>query len=81
MREPLSRCDGVASAVRAHPSATLLKAARHFPSLRVAMWDEARSFASVILRPMHAVVGMRTGMIAPFQQELGPLSHRLGSFQ
>jgi SAM-dependent methyltransferase len=80
MREPLSRHDGIASAVRAHTSATLLNAARQFPHLRAATWDDACSFASVILRPMHAVVGMRTGLIAPFQKQLGSLSRRLGPF-
>ncbi len=79
MREPLARHDGVVSAQRAHGAQTLLTAARAASGFTCAPFDEARSFASVILRPMHAVVGAREGLWAPFTERLGPLAARLGA--
>ncbi|MFT3772841.1 MAG: class I SAM-dependent methyltransferase [Minicystis sp.] len=79
MREPLARHDGVVSARRAHPASTLLAAARAGTGFTAAPFDEARSFASVILRPMHAVVGTRPELWEAFSSRLGPLSARLGA--
>lgn len=81
MREPLARHDGVVSAVRAHSAEALLDAARSAAGLRAAMWDSARSFAGVILRPMHAVVGVRPELVGPLRAQLGPRAHRLGDFR
>ncbi len=79
MREPLARHDGVVSARRAHSTATLLAAARAQTGLTCAGFDESRSFASVVLRPMHAVVGTREALWAPFTERLGSARRRLGA--
>jgi 2-polyprenyl-3-methyl-5-hydroxy-6-metoxy-1,4-benzoquinol methylase len=77
MREPLARHDGVVSARRAHTARTLLQSARAQTPLRCAAVDESRSFAGVILRPMHAVVGVRGELWNAFTDRLGPLKARL----
>ncbi|NOU26964.1 MAG: class I SAM-dependent methyltransferase [Polyangiaceae bacterium] len=77
MRERVSRHDGVLSAVRAHPAATLLQAARAgAPEMVFAMFDGAVGFLP-ILRVMHAVVGVRREHAAAFRGALGPLGARL----
>jgi hypothetical protein len=68
----------VVSARRAHTSSALLEAARKNTPFTCAAVDEWRSFASVILRPMHAVVGTRAELWMPFVERLGPLASRLG---
>jgi hypothetical protein len=78
MREPLARHDGVVSAQRAHTSARLLEAARTRTTLTCLSFDEATSLASVILRPMHAVLGVAPELHAAFVEQLGPLAARLG---
>ena len=77
MREPLARHDGVVSARRAHKARTLLQAARSQTPLRCAAVDATRSFAGVILRPMHAVIGVRNLLWDAFVERLGPLAARL----
>jgi SAM-dependent methyltransferase len=77
MREPLARHDGVVSARRAHAARTLLAAATTQTPLRCAAVDESRSFASVILRPMHAVIGVRRELWDAFFAKLGPLAARV----
>jgi SAM-dependent methyltransferase len=79
MREPLARHDGVVSAQRAHGAAALLAAARAETSFTCAPFDEARSFASVILRPMQAVIGARPGLWPAFTARIVPLAARLGA--
>ncbi len=79
MREPLARHDGVVSARRAHDAATLLAAARASGAFECAVFDSARSFASVMLRPMHALLGCRPALWDALQDALGPLSTRLRS--
>jgi 2-polyprenyl-3-methyl-5-hydroxy-6-metoxy-1,4-benzoquinol methylase len=78
MREPLAHHDGVVSARRAHPAATLLAAARAGSGFTCAPFDAARSIVSVILHPMHAVVGARPGLWPSVVTLLGPLRARLG---
>ncbi|MCK6547989.1 class I SAM-dependent methyltransferase [Myxococcota bacterium] len=79
MREPLARHDGVVSAMRTHSAATLLGAARS-TGLACASWDAARSLASVVLRPMHAIVGLGPTLVEPFEAALGPDVARLGGW-
>lgn len=79
MREPLARHDGVVSAARAHTSATLLSAARKHTSLSCMSFDESKSLMSVMLRPMHAVLGVSGELRMPFVERLGPLAARLGA--
>jgi hypothetical protein len=77
MREPLARHDGVVSAMRTHAASTLVDAA-HASGLAVASWDAARSLASVVLRPMHAIVGVRPRLAPHFREALGAEASRLG---
>jgi 2-polyprenyl-3-methyl-5-hydroxy-6-metoxy-1,4-benzoquinol methylase len=79
MREPLARHDGVVSAQRVHTAATLRAAARAETGFTCVAFDEARSFAGVILHPMQAVVGARPGLWSAFTAHLGPLAARLGA--
>lgn len=80
MREPLSRHDGVLSAVRAHPGDALLAAARRgAPGLASALFDGKVGLLPV-LRVMHAVVALRPRFQDPFVARLGPLAARLGGF-
>jgi SAM-dependent methyltransferase len=79
MREPLARHDGYVSATRAHTSAGLLAAARPATGFTCAAFDRARTFASVIVRPMAAVVGTRPELWPAFVERLGPLHVRLGA--
>ncbi len=77
MREAVSRHDGVLSAERAHPAATLLRAAREgAPEMVFAMFDGAVGLLP-ILRVMHAVVGVRREHAEAFRASLGPLAARL----
>ncbi|MBK9386179.1 MAG: class I SAM-dependent methyltransferase [Planctomycetes bacterium] len=78
MRKPLARLDGCVSAARAHAAATLLAAARRADGPLVGTFDAARSFLSVILRPMQCVVGVQRELAPAFLRELGPLARRLG---
>jgi SAM-dependent methyltransferase len=77
MREPLARHDGVVSAKRAHPPAALLAAARPVPGFTCADLDGCSGWLGVILRPMHAVLGVRTGLWPRVTQALGPMKERL----
>ncbi|WP_437812695.1 methyltransferase domain-containing protein [Sorangium sp. So ce1078] len=80
MREPLSRHDGVLSALRAHAGAALLSAARAgAEGLSSALFDGDIGLFPV-LRVMHAVVGVRPDLRAPFVERLGPRGRRLGAF-
>jgi SAM-dependent methyltransferase len=80
MREPLSRHDGLLSAVRSHPGPTLLTAARAgAPGFRSALID-GRTGVLPILRIFHAVIGLRERYRAPFLDAMGPGSGRVGSF-
>jgi 2-polyprenyl-3-methyl-5-hydroxy-6-metoxy-1,4-benzoquinol methylase len=79
MREPLARHDGVVSARRAHTTATLLAAARGATALTCAGVDEWRSLWSVVVRPMHAVLGARAALWAGVVERLGDQAGRLGA--
>lgn len=80
MREPLARHDGVLSAVRAHPTATLLDAARvGGRPLRFALQDGAWR-PLPLLRTLNTVVGLEAESVAPFLEALGPARPRLGAF-
>ena len=78
MRVPLARHVGVASAARAHSAGKMLAASRKALGFTCAGFDQATSFASVLVRPMHAVVGTRPELWSPFVDALGPLRERLG---
>jgi SAM-dependent methyltransferase len=78
MREPLARHDGVVSAMRAHAATILVASARAQTGFTCAPFDEARSFASVILRPMHALVGTRPELWASVVERMGVRRGRLG---
>ncbi|MBN9687775.1 MULTISPECIES: class I SAM-dependent methyltransferase [unclassified Corallococcus] len=78
MREPLARHDGVVSARRAHPTRTLLSAARSATEFTCASLDGARNLLGVMLRPMTATLGTRAALWEPLQRHLGPLRPRLG---
>ena len=60
MREPLAQHDGVVSAVRAHTSRALLAAAGKVPGFTCGDVDGARHLPGAILKPMHALFGVRT---------------------
>lgn len=79
MREPLARHDGVVSARRTHTTRALIDAARP-TGLSVASWDAARSVASVVIRPMHAIVGLRPALVPHFRAALGADAARLGDW-
>jgi SAM-dependent methyltransferase len=79
MREPLARHDGCVSASRAHDAETLLSAARRAEGPLVGTFDAARSYLSVIWRPMQGIVGLQRELVPAFLRELGPLTRRLGS--
>jgi len=76
MREPLARHDGVLSAARAHPSETLLEAAREATDFEVTLFDEDRSLLP-ILKVMHAVVGVRPALVDDLFDAMGNDAHRL----
>jgi SAM-dependent methyltransferase len=78
MREPLARHDGVVSARRAHPTGTLLSAARTETGFTCASLDGARNLLGAMLRPMTATLGTRAELWEPLLGQLGPLSSRLG---
>lgn len=78
MRLPLARHDGVASAVRAHPAADLLAAARAGAPGFVAGTFGARLGRLPVPRVMHAVVGVRPGFRGALVEALGPRAGRLG---
>jgi SAM-dependent methyltransferase len=78
MREPLARHDGVVSAARSHSRAALL-AAGAASGLACRSFDGADRFWQVLLRPMHAIVGVRPELLAPLERALGPHAARLGS--
>ncbi|NPC70355.1 methyltransferase domain-containing protein [Corallococcus exiguus] len=79
MREPLARHDGVVSARRAHPTETLLSAARSATGFTCASLDGARNLLGAMLRPMTATVGTRAELWEPLQRHLGPLRSRMGT--
>ena len=80
MREPLSRHDGVLSAVRAHPGQRLLQAARRLHSpLKYALLDGKPS-PLPIFRTLNVLVGICPSLLAPYRQLLGSLAGRLGDF-
>lgn len=79
MREPLAQHDGVVSAARVHSAQALLEAARAETALECRAFDQARSFLSVAVRPMHAVLGARREVFAEWVTRLGPLASRLGA--
>lgn len=80
MREPLSRHDGVLSALRAHSGKELLAAAREgAPGLRCALFDGKVGLLPVT-RIMHALVGLRTDLASAVIARLGSDAARLGDF-
>lgn len=84
MREPLSRHDGVLSALRAHTGDALLAAARAgAEGLSSALFD-GHIGPFPVLRIMHAVIGLRPDLRARFVdqlEQLGPRAgRRLGAF-
>ncbi len=77
MREPLAHHDGVLSAIRSHPTQTLLTAARAgAPGLEVGLFDEDR-LPLPILKVMHAVVGVDPLLVGAWRAALGGESSRL----
>ncbi|WP_438026037.1 methyltransferase domain-containing protein [Sorangium sp. So ce233] len=80
MREPLSRHDGILSTLRAHTGGALLSAARAgAEGLSSALFDGDVGLLP-ILRILHAVIGLRPDLRAPFVERLGPRAGRLGAF-
>ncbi len=76
MREPLVRHDGVVSAARTHSRATLLRAAAS-TGFTCRSFDGASSWWEVLVRPLHAVIGVRAELFPTFEGALGPLAARL----
>ena len=77
MREPLAHHDGVLSAVRAHPTTTLVTAATAgAPNMRCGLFDEDHS-PLPILKVMHAVVGVDPALADAWRRSLGPEAPRL----
>jgi len=79
MREPLSRHDGVLSALRSHSGAALLAAARAgAPDFASGMFDGKVGLLPIV-RVMHALVGVRPELLAGVLERLGSDASRLGS--
>ncbi|MBM4776058.1 MAG: class I SAM-dependent methyltransferase [Archangiaceae bacterium] len=79
MREPLARHDGVLSAVRAHPAAVMVAAARaHGRPLVYSVFDGAWS-PLPILRSLNTLVGLDPSLAEPFVSALGKSKARLGA--
>jgi SAM-dependent methyltransferase len=76
MREPLARHDGVVSACRAHSARALLEASRQ-NDFTCADLDGATDLLGAVLRPMHALVGLRTALWPAFTARLGDRQRRL----
>ncbi|WP_406505154.1 class I SAM-dependent methyltransferase [Streptomyces sp. NBC_00212] len=75
MRHPLGRHDGVASALRAHDDATLLRAAS-VPGIRPLLY-EPRGMANPFCTTLRPVLGVRPQLEAPLRLALGRASRRL----
>ena len=75
MRHPLGRHDGVASALRAHDDATLLRAA-FVPGIRPLLY-EPRGMANPFCTTLRPVIGVRPQLEAPLRLALGRASRRL----
>lgn len=81
MREPLARHDGVLSAVRAHPTATLLEHARRSGRpMRFAVFD-GRPAPVPVLRSLNTLVGVTPDLEEPLLEALGSARERLGAFE
>lgn len=81
MSEPLARHDGILSAVRAHPAAELLRAARAAcPGWRIGVFD-GRVEALPVLKVMQALVGVREELADAWTERLGPLAARIEDFR
>lgn len=81
MSEPLARHDGILSALRAHPSSELLRAARAAcPGWKIGVFD-GRVEALPVLKVMHALVGVRGELADAWTAKLGPLAARLEDFR
>jgi SAM-dependent methyltransferase len=80
MREPLSRHDGVLSAVRAHAPAALLSAAREgAPRFATSLYS-TRLGRTPLPRAFATVLGVRPGLRQPLERALGGRAARLGGF-
>lgn len=80
MSEPLARHDGILSALRAHPGADLLRAARAAcPGWKIGIFD-GRVEALPVLKVMQAVVGARVEIADAWLDALGPLAARIEGF-
>jgi len=77
MREPLSRHDGLLSALRAHSNATLLDAARSGAPTRPAFLFECPSPWMPMLRVLRPILSLREDLVAPLQAALGDRAHEL----
>jgi SAM-dependent methyltransferase len=78
MREPLSRHDGVLSAVRAHTGAFLLDAARRgAPSFATTLYSTR---VGPFPRAFHTLLGIRPELREPFHRALGRRAGRLGAW-
>lgn len=77
MRDPLAKHDGVLSAMRAHPSAQLLSAAREGAPNFVSAIYGTKLWGLPIPRAFHALVGMRSehrdGFLAKMQSRIRSL--------
>jgi 2-polyprenyl-3-methyl-5-hydroxy-6-metoxy-1,4-benzoquinol methylase len=81
MRSPLAKHDGLVSAIRAHPGATLLSAARSGTSSFALAMFNTRLWGLPIPRAFHTVIGIRHDCRDAFVRALGRRTNRLGEFQ
>ena len=80
MRLRIGQYDGHMSALRAHPTGALLDGAkRGAPGLRIGQFNRQIAWFPII-RTMHAIVGLRPELEAPFLEALGPLARSMEPF-
>lgn len=76
MTLPIAHHDGVLSAARAHPAATLLAAARPL-STRFRLGMFGRRIAGYLPRVFQTLVGLEPGLVPAFEEALGRRAARL----
>jgi SAM-dependent methyltransferase len=81
MRSALAKHDGLVSAIRAHPGATLLSAARTGTSSFALAMFNTRLWGLPIPRAFHTLIGIRRAFREAFMDALGSRMNRLGEFQ
>ena len=81
MRQPLSKHDGVLSAVRAHRPAALLDAARRgCPSFQTSLYS-TRLGSTPVPRAFASVIDVKPALRDALVRSLGPRASRLGGFR